>query len=93
MEKRTKQETIPMTGPGVGEPPRIKLIDEQAEKVSSLCKRRKKLASEEKDARAVLLGLLEQHKLQSYKLEDGRIVYIDDKKKALIRSPDEDEQF
>ena len=93
MEKRTKQETIPMTGPGVGEPPRIKLIDEQAEEVSSLCERRKKLASEEKDARAVLLCLLEQHKLQSYKLEDGRIVYIDDKKKALIRSPDEDEQF
>ena len=93
MARKPKQEKMPLKGAGVEEPPRIETIDEQAETVSSLCERRKKLGSEEKDARAVLLVLLEQHGLISYKLEDGRIVYIDDKKKALIRNPDEDEQF
>lgn len=92
MAKKHKQETIPMNGPGVGEPPRIELIDEQADKVSDLCERRKALAGQERDARAVLLGLLDQHGLESYKLDSGDIVWKEKKIKAKIRHSDDDEQ-
>lgn len=74
-----------MDGPGV-EKLRLPLLDKQAEKVSGLCEKRKQLAENEATEREVLLGMMDEHKLFQYQLDDGRVVYVDDKRKAKIKS-------
>ena len=64
----------------------LPLLEKQAEKVSDLCEKRKRLAENEATEREVLLGMMDEHKLFQYQLDDGRVVYVDDKRKAKIKS-------
>ena len=89
---KAKTQEMPLEGEGVARK-KIETIDKQADKVSSLCESRMATAENEREARAVLLGLLDQHGLTTYRLDDGRQVYVDDKRKAKIKSAyDEDDE-
>lgn len=82
---KNKTEEMPLKGEGV-ERPSIPEIEKQAEKVSDLCDERKRLTEKEAEAREKLLNLMDTHKQIQYKLESGKIVYVDDKRKAKIKS-------
>jgi len=88
--ERDKTAELPaMVGEGV-ERKAIPAIDKQAERVSDCCEQRKADTEKERGEREKLLKLLDDHKLDFYRLDDGRIVYIDDKRKAKIKSATDD---
>jgi hypothetical protein len=89
--KPEPQELPEMKGPGV-ERKTIPEIEKQADVVSDLCAERMKKSENEREARAKLLALMDTHGVLSYRLHDGRVVYVDDKRKAKIKSADEDEE-
>lgn len=74
-----------MTGEGV-EKLVLPLLDKQAEKVSDLCEQRKQIGEQEGQEREKLLAMMDEHKLFQYQLDSGKVVYVDDKRKAKIRS-------
>jgi hypothetical protein len=90
-DKPKPQELPGVTGPGVS---RIVIprIEKQAEKVTGHCARRKEITELERQDRELLLAMLDEEKLKNYRLEDGRIVYVDDKRKAKIKSSDEPDE-
>jgi hypothetical protein len=91
MAKKKQPDLPKMEGEGVARK-EIPRIEKQAEKVSSLCEKRKALAEQERLEREALLVMLDEEKLTTYRLDDGRTVYISDKRKALIKSSDEPDE-
>jgi hypothetical protein len=86
MPRKAKTPELPaMTGEGV-ERPSIPAIERQAEKVSDACESRKQATEFESNEREKLLKLMDEHKQIQYKCESGKIVYVDDKRKAKIKS-------
>ena len=90
-EKTEPQELPAMDGPGVARKT-IPEIETQANIVSDLYDTRKKASENEREGRAKLLELMDSHDVLSYRLHDSRVVYVSDKRKALIKSTEEDEE-